>query len=177
VRLPDVTRLALDKGFGELGSLGATVCSLGSSDDLKSKVVQRVERVENPNVAGFCTQGTVSADSFIPTFTTWFQPAACPMRATGSPPSNSSTASSSTSCPSASSRKRAKACKGAATRAARVYGCRDAPPKAVMVVGYAQRGDEMATMDEQVDETRRHNCSRGVVGYVGELRIDGTLDG
>ena len=46
-----------------------------------------------------------------------------------------------------------------------------------MVVGYAQRGDEMATMDEQVDETRRHNFSRGVVGYVGELRIDGTLDG
>jgi uncharacterized repeat protein (TIGR01451 family) len=46
---------------GQIQDRGCTVSSLWSSDDSKGEVVKRVEWVEDPNVGGFCTQGTVGA--------------------------------------------------------------------------------------------------------------------
>jgi hypothetical protein len=33
--------------------------------------MERVERIENLNVRGFCAQGIVSADALIPIYTAW----------------------------------------------------------------------------------------------------------
>ena len=39
--------------------------------------MERVELIEDLDVHGFCTQGTVGAGGIIRTCTAWFQPVAC----------------------------------------------------------------------------------------------------
>ena len=45
------------------------VSPLRSADDLKSSAMERVERIEDLDVRGFCAQGIVGADAIIRTFT------------------------------------------------------------------------------------------------------------
>ena len=72
------------------------ISPLGPSEDLKSKTIKRMERIENPNLVTFREQGIVGADVFIRTSTASLPPAAL-RRIThdGSPPGDRS------SCPSA----------------------------------------------------------------------------
>jgi hypothetical protein len=53
------------------------VSLLWSADNPKSGTMERVERIEDLDVLGFCAQGTVDAGGFIRTFTVWFQPVVC----------------------------------------------------------------------------------------------------
>src|SRR5882762_8983042 len=47
------------------------VSLLRSADNPKSGTMERVELIEDLDVRGFCTQGTVGAGGRIPTFTAW----------------------------------------------------------------------------------------------------------
>ena len=51
------------------------VSLLRSADNPKSGTMERVELIEDLDVRGFCTQGTVGAGGRIPTCTASFQPA------------------------------------------------------------------------------------------------------
>jgi hypothetical protein len=51
------------------------VSMLRSADNPKSGTMERVELIEDLDVRGFCTQGTVGVGGIIRTFTVWFQPA------------------------------------------------------------------------------------------------------
>src|SRR5664279_2775465 len=51
------------------------ISPLGPPDDLKSRTMKRMERIENPDLVAFREQGIVGADVFIPTFITSFPPA------------------------------------------------------------------------------------------------------
>src|SRR6202162_6314710 len=54
------------------------ISPLGPADDLKSRTMKRMERIENLDVVAFREQGIVGADVFIPTYTTSSPPAALP---------------------------------------------------------------------------------------------------
>jgi hypothetical protein len=59
------------------------ISPLGPADDLKSRTMKRMERIENPDLVAFREQGIVGADVFIPTYTTSFPPAALPSMVPG----------------------------------------------------------------------------------------------
>jgi hypothetical protein len=51
-----------------------SISPLRSAEDLKDSAMEWVERVENPDVRAFCTQGIVGVGASIPTFTASFRP-------------------------------------------------------------------------------------------------------
>src|SRR5260370_29049810 len=53
------------------------VSLLRSADNPKSGTMERVELIEDLDVRGFCTQGTVRADGLIRTYTASSPPAVC----------------------------------------------------------------------------------------------------
>src|SRR5271169_3624649 len=52
------------------------ISSLGPADDLKSRTMKRMERIENPDLVAFREQGIVGADVIIPMCITSFPLAA-----------------------------------------------------------------------------------------------------
>jgi hypothetical protein len=57
---------------GRISDTNHAVSALGFADNLKLEAVEGMERIENTNLLGFCTQGIVSVVTFIPTFTASF---------------------------------------------------------------------------------------------------------
>ena len=54
---------------GRISDTNRAVSTLGLANHLKVEAVERVERIENTDLLGFCAQGIVSVVTFIPTFT------------------------------------------------------------------------------------------------------------
>ncbi len=69
--------------YGDLQPFSASIddrdraiSPLGPAEDLKSRTIKRMERIENLDLVALREQGIVGADVIIPTFTTSFPPAA-----------------------------------------------------------------------------------------------------
>jgi len=54
---------------GRISDTNRAVSALRLANHLKVEAVERVERIENTDLLGFCAQGIVSVVTFIPTFT------------------------------------------------------------------------------------------------------------